>query len=142
MQPVGRAELQRCSAALERNPQHAVEGSEAKQIRTASMRLVRDLEMKGVLRTNVEACNLAVHDDENDVLSAEYMCTFPGVDFPASVLLRREEVESGKAATATVGAAVIAAGPPFCRRAYVQAPFDMQYGYGGQIPAGVPPQPL
>ena len=61
-----------------------------------SKRLVRDLEGKGIVRTGTETVNLALHADRSDVLAAECVRTFPVVTFPASLLLKREEIETGK----------------------------------------------
>ena len=67
-----------------------------------SKRLVRDLEGKGVVRTGTETVNLALHADEKDILAAECIRTFPVVTFPAGLLLKREEIETGKRKGASV----------------------------------------
>ena len=62
---------------------------------------------------------------------AECIRTFPTVAFPATLLLRREEVETGKA----TGASIIAPlhhGGGRTNKAYVEAPFDLMYGFRGQ----------
>ena len=41
-----------------------------------------------------ETTNLAVHNAEHDILRAECIGTFPSVSFPATLLLRLEEVET------------------------------------------------
>ena len=87
--------------------------TEAKAYLEYSRRLVRDLEGKGIVRTAVEATNLNVNTDENDVLRAECIRTFPTVTFPATLLLKREEIETGKVAAASVIAAVGVTGRTF-----------------------------
>ena len=46
-----------------------------------------------MIRTTVEATNLAECADHSDTLMAECIWTFATVTFPALLLLRREEVE-------------------------------------------------
>ena len=95
-----------------------------------SRRLVRDLEAKGIVRTAVESVNLSLHADDPDVLKAECIRTFPAVTFPASQLLKREEVETDK----TPGASVIHAihhGNSIKRAMFEEAPFDLMYGFRG-----------
>jgi len=130
-QPVGRTEMLRSSQALERDASAAEQVPEAKAIRDAAKRMVRDLESKGVLRTTVETTNLAVHDHDFDNLAAECIRTVSSVDFPALMLLKREEAERGAPGTDALSTPVTAAGAPFRRRAYLQAPFDLMYGYRG-----------
>ena len=93
-------------------------------------RLVNDSEMKGTSRTAVEGVNLSLFANHSDVLMAECIRTFPTVIFPASLLLKLEEVE-----TLTVsGASVIAAmyhGHGSKARMYVEAPFDLMYAFRG-----------
>lgn len=96
-----------------------------------SKRLVRDLEGKGVTRTAVETVNLAANINEKDDLAAECIYTFPKVAFPATLLLRREEVETHKAKGVSVIAAVGVAGAPGRKRLYIEAPFDLMYGFRG-----------
>ena len=52
--------------------------------------------------------------------------------FPATQLLKREEVETCKIAGTSVIAAVHATGGACSRRAYVEAPFDLLYGFRGR----------
>ena len=94
--------------------------------------LLRDLEGKGIVRTAVETTNLAISSNNPDVMHAECIRTFPSVTFPAVLLLRREEVETGKTKGASIIAAVGAAGGAFSRRAYMEAPFDLMYGFRGR----------
>ena len=61
-----------------------------------SRRLVKDLEAKGIIRTAVESLNLSVHASNADILKSECMRTFATVTFPANLLLKQEEVETGK----------------------------------------------
>ena len=96
-----------------------------------SQRLIRDLEAKGILRTIVETTNLAIHLNKMDVLASECIRTFPTVTFAAHLLLKREEIETGKVKGTSVVAAVHAAGSAFLRRAYLEAPFDLMYGFRG-----------
>ena len=65
-----------------------------------------DLEAKGIIRTVVESVNLALHADDPDVTRAECIRTMPIVNFPASLLLKREEIETKKIAGASVIAAL------------------------------------
>ena len=58
-----------------------------------SRRLVRGLEAKGIVRTAVESLNLSTHAAAEDYLGAECMRTFPTLTFPASLLLKREELK-------------------------------------------------
>ena len=55
---------------------------------------MKDLELKGTIRTAVEGINLSLHWDEPDILAAECIRTFPTVTFPAMLLLKREEAET------------------------------------------------
>ena len=96
----------------------------------SSRRLVRDLEAKGIVRTAVECTNLSIHANDSDVLTAECIRTFPTVTFPASMLLKREEIECGN----TLGLSVITPvhhGGGQRRPAYQEAPFDLLYGFRG-----------
>jgi hypothetical protein len=95
-----------------------------------SKRLLKDLEAKGIIRAAVESVNLSLQANHKDVLMAECIRTFPTVTFPASLLLKREEVETKKVA----GSSVIAAlHHSRCQkgRAYVEAPLDLLYGFRG-----------
>ena len=96
-----------------------------------SKRLVKDLEAKGIVRTAVEGINLALQAECEYTLRAEMFATMPRVVFPASLLLKREEIETRR----VVGHSVIAAvqsNKQQTRRAYVEAPFDALYGFRGQ----------
>ena len=67
----------------------------AEDFKLYARRLVKDLELKGTVRTAVEGMNLSLHwSDESDVLAAECIRTFPTVTFPATMLLKREEAET------------------------------------------------
>ena len=57
--------------------------------------------------------------------------TFPTVTFPATLILKREEVETEKAKGASIIAAVHH-GYGTRQRVYVQAPFDLMYGFRGE----------
>jgi hypothetical protein len=131
-QKIGQRETERLSAAFSRK----VEGEKGKRVTfcerfsQCSRRVIKDLESKGMIRTAVEATNLAEYADHSDTLMAECIRTFATVTFQAQLLLRREEVESGK----TKGASVIT---PLHHshgnrgRAYGDAPFDLLYGFRG-----------
>ena len=95
-----------------------------------SRRLVKDLEAKGIIRTAVETLNLATHATDTDILSAECMRTFATVAFPATLLLKREEIETGK----VKGRSIIAAlrhGQGNGQNSFTEAPFDLMYGFRG-----------
>ena len=131
MQDVGRKETARMGSALYRKLENEKDSVDPAGFRYYSQRLVRDLEAKGILRTSVETTNLSIHLNEMDILEAECIRTFPTVTFPANLLLKREEIETGKVKGASVVAAVHAAGSSFMRRAYMEAPFDLMYGFRG-----------
>ena len=97
MQEIGTKELTRLREAIERKVAGSKQPPGPKAFQEYSRRLVKDLEAKGIIRTAVEALNLSAHAAQKDVLSAECMRTFPSVTFPANLLLKREEVETGKA---------------------------------------------
>ena len=132
MQSIGRAELMSMVQGVLRKAEVSSQETRAKAYLEYSRRLVRDLEGKGIVRTAVEATNLNVNTDENDVLRAECIRTFPTVTFPATLLLKREEIETGKVAAASVIAAVGVTGGTFSRRAFLEAPFDLMYGFRGR----------
>ena len=66
--------------------------NDAAAFKEYSRRLLRDLEGKGITRTAVETVNLVANLHANDALAAECIRTFPTVTFPATLLLRREEI--------------------------------------------------
>ena len=81
-------------------------------------------------RTAVEGTNLALFADKPDRLDAECIRSFPTVTFQGSLLLRREEIESGN----TKGCSLIAAlrhGNKSGKIGKVAAPFDVMYGFRG-----------
>ena len=99
-----------------------------KEFQLYSRRLVKDLETKGIIRTAVESTKLQLHGHMEYVLMAECIRTFPTVTFPATLLLKRDELETLK----VTGASVIAAlhqSKGQARRAYVDTPFDLLYGF-------------
>ena len=130
MQPIGQKELKRMEESLSRKISVANAETEHKTFQNYSRRLVRDLEGKGTLRTSTEGTNLSVHANCPDLLSAECIRTFPSVVFPAILLLKREEIETRKTAGVSVIAAVHSCGRA-SRRAFVQPPFDIMYGFRG-----------
>ena len=95
MQHIGRRELLSLEQGIVRKATAGHTSSDSKAFKDYAKRLVRDLEGKGIVRTAVETTNLAVHSDERDVLSAECIRTFPSVTFLATLLLRREEGDTG-----------------------------------------------
>ena len=105
---------------------------------------MKDLELKGTIRTAVEGMNLSLHwSNESDILAAECIRTFPTATFPATLLLKREESETNKvggiqkkevAVGDEAGPSVIAAlhhGWGNKNRIYKEAPFDLLYGLRG-----------
>ena len=84
----------RLREGLLRQAETATFENENKAVRFYAQRLVRDLEGKGTIRTSLEAIHLAVNIDLNDVLNAECIVTCPSVSLLATMLLRREEVET------------------------------------------------
>jgi hypothetical protein len=130
MQSIGEKETRQLREAAQRKISAEVKENETQEFHKYVRRLVKDLEMKGTIRTAVESVNLSLHADHADVLMAECIRTFPTVTFPASLLLKREEVE-----TRTVsGTSVIAAlhqSHGSTTRAYLDPPFDLMYGFRG-----------
>jgi hypothetical protein len=130
MQDVGQKELARMRESLSRKLSVEPRYLEVKEFQMYSKRLVKDLEAKGIIRTAVESLNLQLKGHCEDVTMAECIRTFPTVTFPATLLLKREEVETLKVTGASIIAALHhtkAAAP----RAYVDAPFDLLYGFRG-----------
>ncbi len=130
MQEIGHKELERMEASLCRKLEVEAPRTEAKAFQEYSRRLVRDLEGKGILRTAVECINLSSYANHPDIMMAECIRTFPSVRFDAVQLLRREEVETGASTGISIIAAVHSSGG-FRKRAYLQAPFDLMYGFRG-----------
>ena len=96
MQDIGSKELARLREAMDRKVIKASQSTAPKAFQDYSRRLVKDLEAKGIIRTAVESLNLSVHASNADILKSECMRTFATVTFPANLLLKREEVETGK----------------------------------------------
>ena len=95
-----------------------------------SRNLVKNVEAKEIARTALESTNLQLFADHPDPLMAECIRTFPSVTFPASLLLKREEIETLK----VPGSSIIAAlhhGHGQKSRVYAEAPFDLMYGFRG-----------
>ena len=113
MQEVGKKELESMRRALTRKVEGEPDNVEAKSFRHYSGRLLRDLEGKGIIRTTVETVNLAMEAPNSDILAAECFRTFPSVTFPASLLLKREEIETKKIQGVSVIAAIFAGGGVF-----------------------------
>ena len=130
MQLIGKKELQRLQQGIERKIEVDPQSRTTEAFKAYGRRLVKDLEGKGILRTAVEATSLALFASHPDQLMAECIRTFPSITFPATLLLRREEIENGSA----TGRSIIAAirhGSNFGRIAHVEAPFDLMYGFRG-----------
>ena len=82
--------------------------------------------------TQVETTNLAVHSHCKDALAAECIRSFPTVIFSATSLLRREEVETGKAKETSIITAVHAGNSLLGKRAFQEPPLDIMYGFRGR----------
>ena len=131
MQEIGHKELERLRDALDRKMTDAKESTAPKAFQDYSRRLVKDLESKGIIRTAVESLNLSTYASHPDVLGAECMRTFATVTFPASLLLKREEIETLK----VPGRSIIACvhnGQEDGRKTWLEAPFDLMYGFRGK----------
>ena len=131
-QKIGAKETERIAEAFSRKiaGEDRTPTSVAKKFSDCCRRMVKDIECKGLIRTAVEATNLAEYADHPDTLMAECMRSFNTMIFPAVVLLKREEIETGR----TTGVSVIA---PLHHnhgnkgRAYAEAPYDLLYGFRG-----------
>ena len=91
---------------------------------------MRELEAKGIVRTAVESTLLSLHADHPDVLMAECIRAFPSITFPASSLLKREEVETGKMPGASIIEAIYH-GHGRKNALFKEPPFDLMYGFRG-----------
>ena len=144
MQPVGERQVQQLREATERKVAGEPAAGAAGDFKKYARRLVKDLELKGTIRTAVEGVNLSLHwSDEADILAAECIRTFPTVTFPATLLLKREEAETNKlrgmqkkevALGQEAGPSVITAlhhGRGNTNRMYKDPPFDLLYGFRG-----------
>jgi len=131
MQDIGVTETKRLQQTVARKAEVEKQLPKRQDFQKYSRRLVRDLEAKGIVRTALETVNLARFCDSKDVLTAECVRTFPTVTFPASLLLKREEIETGKRTGASALAAVHH-GNGNLARAFVETPFDIMYGFRGQ----------
>ena len=143
MQPIGERQIKQLREAIERRVAGDKSHGAAQDFKLYARRLVKDLELKGTIRTAVEGVNLSLHWNEADILAAECIRTFPTVTFPATLLLKREEAETNKQAGVQKkelriadepGPSVIAAlhhGRGDLNRMYKEPPFDLLYGYRG-----------
>lgn len=102
MQDVGRREIDAMREAVTRRLEVEAKAPQPEMFKAYSKRLLKDLEAKGVIRTAVESVNLSLCTNHSDILKAECLRTCPTVTFPASLLLKREEIETGKVAGASV----------------------------------------
>ena len=130
MQPIGERETRLMREAAERKVEGEKKSSTGSDFQKYVRRIVKDLEMKGIIRTSLESINLSLHATHKDVLKSECIRTFPTVTFPATLLLKREEIETLKAS----GASIIAAlhhGHGQKAHMYVDPPFDLMYGFRG-----------
>ena len=78
----------------------------------------------------MESLRLSKYAAHPDILMAECVRTFATVTFPASLLLKREEIETGKASGRSIIAAVYHAKGEG-RKTFTEAPFDLLYGFRG-----------
>ena len=131
MQDIGQKELRRMEESHSRNSGSRTNTPAHRLLQDYSRRLVKDLESKGVLRTTVETVNLEIHAANSDPLAAECIRTMPTVTFPATVLLKREEIETRRTAGHSIIAAVYHGGAT-STRVFVEAPFDLMYGFRGR----------
>ena len=143
MQPIGERQIKQLREAIERRVAGNKSHGAAQDFKLYARRLVKDLELKGTIRTAVEGVNLSLHWNEPDILAAECIRTFPTVTFPATLLLKREEAETKKQGgvqkkelgiTDETRVSVIAAlhhGRGDLNRIYKEPPFDLLYGYRG-----------
>jgi len=130
MQHIGQKELRHLQQAVDRKIEVEQKQHDVKAFKLYGKRIVKDLEGKGIIRTAVEATNLALFADHPDRLKAECIRSFGHVTFPATLLLRREEIESGT----IKGVSIIAAlrhGNKSGKIPKVEAPFDLMYGFRG-----------
>lgn len=130
MQDIGAKELRAMEQSISRKNTTLNNLAQAKAFHEYSRRLVRDLEGKGIIRTSVETFNLAFSAEHLDVLDAECIRTFPTAHFPALQVLKREEFETLKIAGVSVIACMHRAGS-VSKRLYIDAPFDLVYGFRG-----------
>ena len=97
MQPIGEKQVKQLREATERKVQGEPSRRAAEDFKMYARRLVKDLELKGTVRTAVEGMNLSLHwSDESDVLAAECIRTFPTAASPAALVMKREEAETNK----------------------------------------------
>ena len=144
MQPIGERQIKQLREAIERRVAGDKSLGAAQDFKIYARRLVKDLELKGTIRTAVEGVNLSLHWNDADILAAECIRTFPTVTFPATLLLKREEAETNKLSGVPKRElriehepepSVIAAlhhGRGDLNRMYKEPPFDLLYGYRGR----------
>ena len=144
MQPIGERQTKQLREATERKVEGEKPKGAAEDFKKYARRLVKDLELKGTIRTAIEGINLSLHWNEPDILAAECIRTFPTVTFPAMLLLKREEAETNKLSGVQKkelrigdepGPSVIAAfhhEGGDTNRVYKEPPFDLMYGFRGR----------
>ena len=130
MQDTGSKELERLREAMGRKVAGSQQSLAPKAFQDYSRRLGKYLEAKGIIRTAVETLNLATHAADADATSAECMRTFATVTFPATLLLKREEIETLQIAGQSIIAAVHR-GTGDGRNTFMEALFDLMYGFRG-----------
>ena len=130
MQDIGVKEVKRLREASDRKMQSDGPMGLNKKFALYSKRLVKDLEGKGIVRTAVESLRLSKFADDQDVLMAECVRTFATVTFRAADLLKREEIETGKASGKSIIVAVYHAKGEG-RKTFTDAPMDLLYGFRG-----------
>ena len=94
MQHVGERETRNMYASTQRSMASSKTVPAGEDCNKYSRRLVRYLEITGIVRTAVEGANLSLHAAHTDILEAECVRTFPTIRFPANELLKREEIET------------------------------------------------
>ena len=75
MQPVGEQETKQLREAAERKVEGETSGGVADDFKKYVRRMVKDLEVKGTIRTAVEGINLSLHWNHPDALMAECIRT-------------------------------------------------------------------
>ena len=122
MQPIGERETKQLREATQRRVAGEASEGQATYFNKYVRRMLKDLEMRGTIRTSAETTNLSLHANNSDVLKGECIRTFPHVNFPASLLLKREEIETLKVPGDSIIAALHRDGVTRTRM-FAEAPF-------------------
>ena len=88
-QPIGKFELRQAALNLKFLAKSIQHRSNPQQYHHVANRLLGDLEYRGHVRPATEEFNLAGNHNEKDVMSAEFLRTFPTAQFYGGDLLRR-----------------------------------------------------